>query len=416
MLHRREFLYYLAWAGAAVASGCNTHQPGPVEQSPSGNAHSANLPSASLTQADVPEFALVSYPEKVPMRLLTDRPPQLETPLEYFKHDLTPNEAFYVRWHLADTPTRVDLQTYRLSVAGHLDRPRDFSLDELRNNFEPVSIVAVNQCSGNQRSLFQPKVPGGQWTNGAVGCARWTGVRLRDLLAACSPQRRAVDVTFQGLDKAPFPSVPGFVKSLAWSHANDGEVLLAYEMNGAPLPMLNGFPLRVVVPGWYATYWVKALSRIEVLDQPFEGYWMKKAYQVPETSGITEAPHALAENTLPIQRLQIHSFLVSHLPGATLERGKPCSFEGLATHAEGVIQRVEISMDGGKNWQDAVLGPEQGRYAWRRWTFSWTPSVAGKIEVSVRASNSAGERQSAQQWNRSGFARNQVETVMLEAV
>ena len=149
-------------------------------------------------------------------------------------------------------------------------------MEDLRR-MEAVSLVAVNQCSGNSRSLFEPRVPGGQWLNGAMGNARWTGVRLRDLLRRAGLRAGAVQVSFDGLDEGPLPSVPDFVKALDVDHARQPEVLVAYEMNGAPLPMLNGFPARLVVPGWYATYWVKALTHITVLDDPFTGFWMAAA-------------------------------------------------------------------------------------------------------------------------------------------
>jgi DMSO/TMAO reductase YedYZ molybdopterin-dependent catalytic subunit len=222
---------------------------------------------------------LVRFPEKTDLILLTDRPPQLETPLSYFHEDLTPNEAFFVRWHLANIPTKVSPDTFELSVSGHVDNELSLSLDDLHKQFEPVSVVAVNQCSGNSRKFFSPRVPGGQWGNGAMGNARWTGVRLSDLLKKAAVKAGAVEVSFAGLDRPPQPSVPSFVKSLAFDRANDGEVLVAYEMNGKPLPMLNGYPLRLVVPGWFATYWVKSLSEITVLKEKFHGFWMDKAYR-----------------------------------------------------------------------------------------------------------------------------------------
>jgi DMSO/TMAO reductase YedYZ molybdopterin-dependent catalytic subunit len=214
---------------------------------------------------------LVRFPEKTDLILLTDRPPQLETPPHYFLQDITPNDAFFVRWHLEGIPTSVDLAAFRLQVGGHVEKPLVLSVADLRSQFEPVSLVAVNQCSGNSRSFFEPRVPGGQWRNGAMGNARWTGARLRDLLDRAGVRPGAVDVSFSGLDRAALAATPGFVKSLGIDHARDGEILVAYEMNGADLPMLNGFPVRLVVPGWYATYWVKALSNITVLPAKFQG-------------------------------------------------------------------------------------------------------------------------------------------------
>src|SRR5690348_3142701 len=155
---------------------------------------------------------LVSFPEKTNLILRTDRPPQLETPLDYFLQDLTPNEAFYVRWHLEGIPTSIDPGSFRLQIGGHVEKPVELSLDDLRTQFDPLSIIAVNQCSGNSRSFFEPRVPGGQWKNGAMGNARWTGVSLRDLLDRCGVKSGAIDVGFEGLDRAPLSATPRFVK------------------------------------------------------------------------------------------------------------------------------------------------------------------------------------------------------------
>src|SRR5258708_13586582 len=240
-VNRRGFLQLLGATGAAALTA------------------SSNRINSVLGTLSSPA-QLVRFPEKTGLILLTDRPPQLETPLHYFRQDLTPNEAFFVRWHLEGIPTSVDLRTFRLNVTGHVRQPSQLSMDELRSQFEPISIIAVNQCSGNSRSFFEPRVPGGQWKHGAVGNAKWTGVSVKSILDRTQVKSGAVDVSFNGLDAPPLPSVADFVKALSIDHARDGEVMIAYAMNDQALPMVNGFPLRLVVPGWYGTYWVKALS------------------------------------------------------------------------------------------------------------------------------------------------------------
>src|SRR5271167_3385250 len=265
--------------------------------------------------ADTGDRKLVRYPQKTDLILLTDRPPQLETPLKYFRTDLTPNDAFFVRWHLSGIPTTVDLRTFRLEVGGHVNKPLSLSLKDLQSKFEPVSVVALAQCAGNSRSLFEPRVPGGQWGNGAMGNARWKGVRLKDVLDAAGVQAGAIQVGLQGLDVPPLPKTPRFEKSLAIDHARDGEVMIAYEMNGAPLPMLNGFPIRLVVPGWYATYWVKALSSITVSDEPLKSFWMQKAYRIPNNATANEDPSHLSQDTVPINRMAVHSIFLRPGPG-----------------------------------------------------------------------------------------------------
>jgi len=214
--------------------------------------------------------AAVVYPEKKDMIELTDRPPQLETPLWVFRQDLTPNEYFFVRWHMSQILTRIDIDTFRLYIGGAVNKELALSMNDLKTKFPQDSMIALAICAGNSRSTFTPKVPGSQWANGAMGNAKWKGVRLRDILQMAGMKKGAIDVTFQGLDRAPLPDVPTFIKSLDADHSLNGDVLVAYEMNGQPLPMLNGYPLKLIVPGWYATYWVGSLARINVLTDTFK--------------------------------------------------------------------------------------------------------------------------------------------------
>jgi len=354
---------------------------------------------------------LVRFPEKTEMILLTDRPPQLETPIHYFRQDLTPNEAFFVRWHLEGIPTSVDLRTFRLNVSGHVRQPLQLSVDELRSQFEPISIIAVNQCSGNSRSFFEPRVPGGQWKHGAVGNAKWTGVSVKAILDRAQVKSGAVDVSFNGLDAPPLPSVSDFVKALSIDHARDGEVMIAYSMNDEPLPMVNGFPVRLVVPGWYGTYWVKALSEITVLPQAFSNFWTDKAYRIPSGPNGTESPKDLAKDTVPINRFNVRSIFVRPDSDETLLPGMPNEMEGIAFDSGYGIRRVEVSTDGGATWADARLDAEIGKYSWRRWRASWTPRNRGKYRLMARATNAIGETQSKEQWNRSGFMWNVIQEV-----
>ncbi|MBN9052228.1 MAG: molybdopterin-dependent oxidoreductase, partial [Rhizobiales bacterium] len=213
------------------------------------------------------ERELVAYPGKRPLIRLTARPPQLETPFSVFNEGIiTPNDAFFVRYHLGDIPTEIDPETFRLDIKGKVKTPLSLSLAELKSRFEPVEIIAVHQCSGNSRGFQEPRVGGGQAGNGLMGNARWKGVPLKAVLEAAGVQDDAVQASFGGLDGPVLPETPDFVKALSVSHATDGDVMLAYEMNGEELPWLNGYPLRLVVPGHYGTYWVKHLNEINVLD------------------------------------------------------------------------------------------------------------------------------------------------------
>lgn len=221
---------------------------------------------------------LAAFPQKRPLIVLTSRPVQLETPNSVFDEgEFTPNDAFFVRWHLPNIPTQIDSASFSVRVRGAVNRPADFAFDELKTRFPAVEINAVLECAGNSRGFSSPRVPGGEWANGAMGNARWRGVRLRDVLAAAQPRADAIEVRFEGAERPALPATPQFQKFLKLEIASDPNVILAYQMNGADLPVLNGYPLRLIVPGYFGTYWVKAVNDIEVLAEPDQNYWMKTA-------------------------------------------------------------------------------------------------------------------------------------------
>src|SRR5580692_9856664 len=271
-----------------------------------------------------------AFPEKGALILQRTRPPLLETPFEVFDESVfTPNDRFYVRWHWAGIPEQVDVTTFRLTVHGHVNQNLSLTLDDLQA-LPGVELAAINQCSGNSRGYFQPRVPGAQWSHGAMGNARWTGVRLKDVLDRAGVKAGAVQVRFNGMDEPVVPDAPDFMKSLAIDHARDGEVMLAYAMNGEQLPLLNGFPLRLVVPGWFATYWIKMLNDIEVLDSPDSNFWMKTAYTIPDTPHADMKPGQANVPMVPINRLNPRSFITNIEAGSTVKAGKPTSVRGIA--------------------------------------------------------------------------------------
>ena len=379
--------------------GCDSNQQG-----------SGNL-SSSETSNDV----LVRAEGKEKMILLTDRPPNLETPLKYFLEDFTPNDVFFVRWHLAGLPRSVDIDTFRLRINGHVEKELSLSLSDLKNKFKPCSVPVLALCAGNSRSFFDPHVPGAQWKNGGMGNAMWTGVKLKDILEMAGIKPGSREVSFNGLDAPPLTSVPDFVKSLQLEHCLDGEILVAYEMNGEPLPLLNGFPLKLVVPGWYATYWVGMLSEIKVYADTFKGFWMDKAYLVPKGIPNGDEKHdSLAKEMTPISKLDVRSIFVFPEPGAVVKNGVDCMIQGLAFDAGYGISKVEISTDNGASWMNTSLDPELGKYSWRRWRFTWKPASAGMYHLLVKATNLKGETQPVHQWNRSGYMRNEIEPLELK--
>jgi DMSO/TMAO reductase YedYZ molybdopterin-dependent catalytic subunit len=345
--------------------------------------------------------------------LHTERPPNLEMPMRYLAHDLTPNDAMFVRWHLSNLPTAVDEATWKLRVAGHVEQPLELSLRDLRERFALAHVVAVNQCTGNGRSFFGPRVPGVQWGRGAVGNAKWTGVRLADVIAAAKPKAGAAEAVFRGMDRAPIDSVARFEKSLAM--ADVPGAILAWGMNEAPLPMLNGYPLRLVVPGWYSTYWVKALESVTVLDHAFDGYWMKKAYRLPDDPDANEAPGALAKDTVPVKKMNVRSLFARPQPGEKITREVLYDVQGVAWDGGSGVARVEVSTDGGATWNDARLEQDLGPSSWRRWRAVWMPKDAGKATLVARCTSVRGERQEAKpRWNRGGYLKNDPERIDVE--
>lgn len=359
------------------------------------------------------ERRLLPYPQKRPLIVLTSRPPQLETPFSVFNEGvITPNDAFFVRYHNANIPTSIDAETFRLEVKGEVKTALKLSLAELKKDFEAVEVVAVNQCSGNSRGFSQPRVGGGQLGHGAMGNARWRGVRLKDVLGKAVVKEGARQVICNGLDNAVLPQTPDFIKALELDHALDGEILLAFEMNGTELPMLNGFPLRLVVPGYFGTYWVKHVNDLTVVGETFAGFYMNPAYRVPDNASGCIEPGTKPGNTVPITRFKIRSFITTPADGAPVIAGQQTVVRGIAFDSGHGITEVQFSADGGKSWHSAELGKDLGRYSFREWTAPWKPIAAGVAALKSRAFNRIGETQPLEAlWNPSGYLRNVVETV-----
>jgi DMSO/TMAO reductase YedYZ molybdopterin-dependent catalytic subunit len=357
-----------------------------------------------------------AFPQKGTMILQRSRPPLLETPFEVFDNGVfTPNDQFYVRWHWAVIPTAVDVDKFRLAVRGHVNQVLSLSLKDIQA-FPPVEIAAVNQCSGNSRGFFQPRVAGGEWANGAMGNARWTGVRLKDVLDRAGVKAGAVQVRLNGMDEPVVSDAPDFKKSLDIDHARDGEVMIAYAMNGQQLPLLNGFPLRLVVPGWYATYWVKAIDDIEVLDQPDDNYWMKTAYTIPDTPHADIKPGQAGVKMVPINRMVPRSFITNIKSGAAVRANASTLVRGIAFGGDSGVAGVDLSSDGGKGWRATSLGKDEGKFSFRQWQASVTLPATGDYTLMVRCTNVNGVAQPDQaNWNPAGFMRNVIEATPITA-
>jgi DMSO/TMAO reductase YedYZ molybdopterin-dependent catalytic subunit len=358
-----------------------------------------------------------AYPQKRPLIVMTERPVQLETPMALFNDGVfTPNDAFFVRWHLSNVPTSVDGAAHRIKVHGLVNTPLSLSVADLRNNYEQVEIAAVCQCSGNSRGLFEPRVVGGEWANGAMGNAMWKGVRLRDVLNKAGIQKGALQVRLNGLETPPMTTTPDFVKALDMDQALREEVIVAYSMNGQPLPLLNGFPVRLVVPGWYATYWTKMLDDIEVIGSVDNNFWMNPAYRIPDNACACIEP-GQSVKTVPINRMTVRSFITSLQDGAKVRAGQETEVKGIAFDGGFGIRRVLFSADGGKSWGEARLGQDHGNYSFREWNTGFRAPRAGSYALQVMAVNGNGESQRlTPRWNPAGYMRNVVETVRVQAV
>ncbi|MEO8407826.1 MAG: molybdopterin-dependent oxidoreductase [Oxalobacteraceae bacterium] len=379
-------------------------------------ADSANPTSVILPFANG-KREMATFPQKRSLILQTARPPQLETPMSVFNEGiLTPNDAFFVRYHWSAIPTSIDPRTYRLKIGGNVNTPLALSLDDLKGMSKAAQIIAVTQCSGNSRGFSMPRVAGGQSGNGAMGNARWTGVPLKAVLEKAGVKAGSMQVSFNGLDHPPVGNGPDFIKALDIDHALDGEVMVAWQMNDADLPMLNGYPLRLIVPGYYGTYWVKHLSDIEVLDKPFSGFWMSTAYRIPDNDCACITP-GTTSNMTPIKRYNVRSFITSLSDGEKIKSGQRNTLRGIAFDGGYGITDVDISADGGKTWQGAKLGEDFGKYSFREWTSIFTPPQVGTYELKVRATNRIGQSQPmAALWNPSGYMRNVVETTRVVAI
>jgi DMSO/TMAO reductase YedYZ molybdopterin-dependent catalytic subunit len=341
------------------------------------------------------EAVLEALPGKRPLIKLSYRPPNYETPLHVFTELYTPNDAFFVRYHLGDIP-EVDAAAWRLSIGGDAaTKPYELTLDTLKRDFAPSEVTALCQCSGNRRGLFEPHVAGVQWGYGAMGNARWRGARLKDILDRAGLTKEAIEISFNGADGQIIEKTPDFVKSLPIGKALDPDTLVAYEMNGEPLPHFNGFPARIVVPGWTGTYWVKHVTRVEARTRPEDSFWMKSAYRIPASRfPVVQrfTSQETAANT-PITEMVVNSVITAPAEGDRIGRGQPLTVKGVAWDGGYGITAVEVSADGGQTWRRTTLGADAGRYSFRPWTNTFTPDAAGPLTLIARAANAAGQAQ-----------------------
>jgi DMSO/TMAO reductase YedYZ molybdopterin-dependent catalytic subunit len=411
MITRRGLLQ--AAGGALALTGAGSV---PARSVGAGEQHGETFLSPLLPGGTRAEAVLDSLPGKKPLIKLTYRPPNYEAPLAYLRTAITPNDEFFVRYHLTDIP-QVDAGTWKLNLGGEgANGDLQIGLDELKK-LPAFEITAVCQCAGNRRGFVQPHATGVQWGSGAMGCARWKGARLKDVLDLVGLKKDAVEIVFDGADGPAIDKTPDFLKSLPVWKAIEETTLVAYEMNGEVLPHWNGFPARIVVPGWSGTYWVKHITGITAVTKPFEGYWMKSAYRIP----VGKFPlvqrfisQETAANT-PITEMVVNSLVASPADGARVKAGSHTAISGIAWDGGYGISAVEVSADGGKSWTQAALGEDAGRFAFRPWRYDFTAKARGKLPLTARATNKIGQTQTQELiQNPAGYNNNVAQTVTID--
>jgi len=401
-MQRRDFFKKAALTVGAVGLGATTAEAGTTHQPTDNRKVSKN-----------------TFPEKRPLITYSDRPPLLETPRDVFTSVLTPNDQFFVRWHLPDIPMHIDPDTYHIKINGLVEKELDITLHDLKTNFEQVEVTAVLQCGGNSRSAFSPIAGGIQWGNGAMGCATWKGVRLRDILDRAGLKKDAAWIGFNGSEKAAYYETPSFIREMEIEELDD-HVILAYEMNGEDLPYLNGYPLRLVIPGNYSDSWVKMLSNITVTNKYKSLFFMDVAYRVPDNECECEEPEKKFKTTKPITKMNVKSIIGYPTNGMTLNHNSHTVIRGLAWDDGHGIKDVMVSLDKGKTWEKAILDDGKlGRYAYRAFRFPFKPSKYGELSIMTKAINKLGEEQPFAKdikWNHGGYKFNGIDEVKVKVV
>ena len=340
------------------------------------------------------------------------RPKNLEARPDQLNTWITPVELHYVRDHYP-TP-QIDVNKFRLRIEGEVARPLSLSMSDLRQ-FEEISHVVTLECAGNGRGLIRPKVRGNQWTYGAVATARWTGVRMADVLRKAGVKSNGMHVVMDGADAPTKPGKSDFTRSIPIGKALDPNTMLAYKMYGKPIPPIHGFPLRAIIPSWIGSANVKFLSLLRPQSESFKGRYMTSAYRVPKEPLVpgNKLGKAWKEKTVGLTGLKVKSIIAFPAEGNNLKTGF-VSVIGLAWAGESQITRVDVSTDGGKSWVPARLVGEKARYAWRMWEYAWD-AKPGSHTLLARAADSAGRVQPLKQlWNDKGYGNNQVHAVKVK--
>jgi DMSO/TMAO reductase YedYZ molybdopterin-dependent catalytic subunit len=349
------------------------------------------------------------------MQYHSERPLTGSVPAHEHDYDVTPSDRMFIRNNLL-TPD-IDAAQHRLTIKGLVEKELAFSMEQLRSAFPAVTLQGMLECAGSGRTSFNPRPSGTAWSpTGGMGCPKWTGVRLAEVLRSAGLKAGAAHVAGQGGDPGMVATAPPVVRSIPLSKALEENTLIAWAMNDAPLPKVHGYPLRLVIPGWVGSASTKWLHTLTVLDAPFKGTYMTGSYVQPKWA--TEPGQKMPPDTVSTEAWPVKSMITSPAPNARFKGADRITVRGRAWVGEGSIDRVQISTDEGMSWQRATLGPRGDRYAWRTFTFEYQPPRFGYHTFLARAWDDRGNGQPiVSTWNPLGYFWNGVHRVgvMVEA-
>jgi DMSO/TMAO reductase YedYZ molybdopterin-dependent catalytic subunit len=397
---RREFVARVAGAGAVAAM-----LPGELLAQ---DKKAVQPPKPADPAGTVPNEAVLA--EKVPeMQTHSVRPLTGSLPAEQHNYAVTPNDRMFIRNNLL-TPDLSEA-SHRLMVKGLVDKELTFSVAELKKAFPAVTIQGMLECAGSGRQGYVPNASGTRWlVTGGMGCPMWTGVRLRDVLAAAGVKSNAVHVAGQGGDFGVVATAAPVIRSIPMAKAMDSDTLIAWGMNDGPLPKVHGFPLRLVTPGWVGSASTKWLHTLTVLDAPFKGTYMDGSYRVPRYP--VKPGDRMPKDAVSTEAWPVKSMITHPAPNTVFKAGKPVLIEGRAWVGEGNIDRVEVSFNEGRNWQRATINAGGDKYAWRVFSFEYTPRAQGFVTVLARATDDRGNMQPIlPAWNPLGYFWNAIHRV-----
>ena len=406
-LTRRDFMTRVAGAGALAVLGGGAVVDALAQDKP------APKPPADPA-GTVPNSAVMA--EKDPaMQMHSERPLTGSVPAEHHNYAVTPNDRMFIRNNLL-TPD-IDAAKHRLTVKGLVGKELAFSVDELKKAFPVVTTQAMLECAGSGRSAYVPNASGTRWLpTGGMGCPKWTGVRLRDVLRAAGVKPNAVHVAGQGGDFGVVATAAPVIRSIPMSKAMEEHTLIAFGVNDGPLPKIHGYPVRLLVPGWVGSASTKWLHTLTVLDAPFKGTYMDGSYRIPRHP--VKPGEKLPADAVTAEAWPVKSMITHPAPNTVFKVGKPVLIEGRAWVSEGSIDKVDVSFNEGVTWQRAAINSGGDQYAWRIFSYEFYPKSPGFTTVLARAADDKGNMQPiVSAWNPLGYFWNGIHRVgfMVEA-